>query len=62
MDISMIGAAPFNTLMQRVSHAKNMVIFSISIRNIKKALAPKSTTDLTKKLPTEYHDLLNLFS
>ena len=62
MDISMIGAAPFNTLVQRASHAKNMEIFSISIRDIEKALAPKSTTNPAKKLPTEYHDFLNVFS
>ena len=39
-----------------------MEIFSISIRDIEKALASKSTTDPAKKLPTEYHDFLNLFS
>ena len=62
IDISMIRAAPFNTLVQQVSHAKNMEIFSISICDIEKALAPKSTTDLAKKLPTGYHDFLNVFS
>ena len=62
MDISIIGAAPFNTLMQRASHAKNIEIFSILIRDIEKALALKSTTDPAKKLPTEYHDFLDIFS
>ena len=62
MDISMIGAVPFNTLVQQASHAKNMEIFSISIHDIEKALAPKSTTDPAKKLPTEYHDFLDVFS
>ena len=62
MNFSMIGVAPFNMLMQQVSHAKNMEIFSISIRDIEKVLAPKSTTDLAKKLLTEYHDFLNVFS
>ena len=57
----MIGAAPFNTLMQQVSHAKNMEIFSISIRDIEKALALKSTTDFAKKLLTEYYDFLDVF-
>ena len=61
MDISMIRAAPFNTLVQQVSHAKNMEIFSILIYNIEKTLAPKSTTDPTKKLPIKYHDFLNIF-
>ena len=61
MDILMIEAVPFNTLVQQASHAKNMEILSISIRDIEKALAPKSTIDLTKKLPTEYHDFFNIF-
>ena len=39
-----------------------MEIFSISIRNIEKALAPKSTTNPAKKLQTEYHDFLDVFS
>ena len=39
-----------------------MEIFSILIRDIEKALAPKSTISLAKKLPTEYHDFLNIFS
>ena len=39
-----------------------MEIISISIYDIKKALAPKSTTDPAKKLPTEYHDFLDVFS
>ena len=62
MDISIIGAAPFNTLVQRASHIKNIEIFSILIHNIEKALAPKSTPDPAKKLPTEYHDFLDIFS
>ncbi len=62
INISMIGAAPFNTLMQRAFRAKNMEIFSISIRDIEKALALRSTTNPAKKLPTEYHDFFDVFS
>ena len=62
MNILIIGAAPFNTLIQQASHAKNMEIFNISICDIEKALAPKSTTNPTKKLPTKYHDFLDVFS
>ena len=58
----MIRAALFNTLVQQVSHAKIMEIFSILIRDIEKALALKSTTNPAKKLPTEYHNFLDLFS
>ena len=62
MDISMIGAAFFNTFVQQASHAKNIEIISISVRDIKEILALKSTTNLAKKLSTEYHDFLNVFS
>ena len=62
IDISMIRATPFDTLVQQAFHAKNIEIFNILICNIEKTLAPKSTTDLAKKLPTEYHDFLNIFS
>ena len=48
-------------LVQQASHAKNMEISSISIRDMKKALVPKSTANLVKKLPIEYHDFLNIF-
>ena len=58
----MIRVAPFNTLVQRASHTKNIVIFSILICNIKKVLALKSTINSVKKLLTEYHDFLNIFS
>ena len=49
MDILMIGVTSFNTLVQQASHTKNIEIFSISIRNIEKALAPKSTTDFARQ-------------
>ena len=62
IDISMIRVAPFNMLVQQASHIKNLEIFSILIRNIEKVLAPKSTTNPAKKLPTEYHDFLDVFS
>ena len=39
-----------------------MEIFSISICNIKKALTLKFTTNPVKKLLTEYHDFLDIFS
>ena len=61
IDISIIRAALFNTLVQQASHARNMEIFNISIRNIEKALAPKSNTNPAKKLPTEYHDFFDIF-
>ena len=62
MDILMIRAAPFDTLMHQASYAKNMEISNISELNIEKALALKSTIDPAKKLSTKYHDFLNIFS
>ena len=62
IDILMIEAALFNTLVQQATHAKNMEIFNISICNIEKALTLKSITNSAKKLPTKYHDFLNIFS
>lgn len=62
IDILMIRATPFHTLVQRVSPAKNMEIFIILICNIERALAPKSTTDLAKRIPTKYYNFLNVFS
>ena len=39
-----------------------MEIFGILIHDIEKALAPISTTNPAKKLPTKYHNFLNIFS
>ena len=58
----MIGATSFSMLVQRASWAENIEIFSISIRDIEKILAPKSTTDPAKKLLIEYHNFFNIFS
>lgn len=58
----MIGAAPFNLLVQRASQTKDIEIFSFSIRDIEKTLASRSTTDLAKKLPSKYPDFFNVFS
>ena len=62
MDISIIRATHFNMLVQQIFHAKSIEIFSILIYDIEKALTPKSNINLVKKLPTEYHDYLNVFS
>ena len=58
----MIRAVFFNMFVHQTSYAKNMEIFSILICNIEKTLALKSITNLAKKLLTEYHDFLNIFS
>ena len=64
MDISMIGAAPFNHLVQHSQSQKGLgiQIFSVTLRDIIIALASKKHTDLATKLPTEYHEFLDVFS
>lgn len=62
MDISMIGIALFNFLMQRAFQTNDIQIFSFSICNIEKTLASRPTTNPTKKLPTKYHKFFNVFS
>ena len=62
MDISMIGAAPFNHLIQQSQKNSEIQIFSVTLRDINIALAPKNHTDPATKLPIEYHDFLDVFS
>ena len=62
MNISMIGAAPFNHLVQKSQKDSRFQIFSVTLRDINIALAPKKHTDLAMKLPSEYHDFLDVFS
>ena len=54
----MIGAALFTALIRR----KNVEVFTITIRDIEKALLPKEYVNPAIKLPTIYHNLLNTFS
>ena len=62
MNISMIGAAPFNHLVQQSQKNLEIQIFSITLRDINIALAPKKHTDPATKLPSKYHDFLDVFS
>ena len=62
MNISMIGAAPFNHLVQKSQKDSRFQIFSVTLRDINIALAPKKHTDPATKLPSEYHDFLDVFS
>ena len=63
MDISMIGAVPFNRLVQHSQSQKGsgIQIFSVTLRDINIALAPKKHTDPATKLPNEYHNFLDVF-
>ena len=64
LGINMIGAAPFNHLVQRSQSKKdsNIQIFSVTLRDIDIALAPKKHIDPATKLPAEYHNYLDVFS
>ena len=61
LDISMIGAAPFNHLVQK-SKKDGIQIFSVTLQNINIALTLKKPIDPATKLPSEYHDFLDVFS
>ena len=58
MDICHIGPAPFAMLARKHDHE----VFAASMSDIEKALAPKTHTDPSTKVPTEYHDYLDVFS
>ena len=58
LNIYCIGAAPLLTLAKRPDHE----IFAVTLADIDKALAPKTETDPSTKVLSEYHDLLYVFS
>ena len=63
MNISMIGAASFNHLVQQSQkNPSRTQIFSVTLQDINIALAPKKHSDPATKLPTEYHNFLDVFS
>ena len=63
LDISMIGAAPFNHLVQQSQKNPSQIqIFSVTLRDINIALAPKKHTDPATKLPIKHHNFLDVFS
>ena len=64
LNVSMIGAAPFNHLVQKSQSTKDsgIQIFSVTLKDINIALNPKKHIDPATKLPAEYHDFLDVFS
>ena len=58
LEIYAIGAVPFLSL----AREKNTQVFSVSIRDIEKALAPKIEINPKTILPPEYHKFLDVFS
>ena len=58
LEICAIGSAPFIRLARRKNHA----LFTVTIRDIEKALANKPAVDPATILPPEYHEFLDVFS
>ena len=58
LEIRLISAAPF----AHVAKQPEIKLFSATIRDIEKALAPKTYTNLATILPLEYHNYLSVFS
>lgn len=58
LEIRAIGAAPFASLASK----PDVELFAITMQDIEKALAKKEPTNPATKLPTEYHDFLDVFS
>ena len=64
LDISMIGAASFNHLVQKSQSSKDsgIQIFNVTLQDINIALTPKKPIDPATKLLAEYHNFLYVFS
>ncbi len=58
LDIHIIGATPLIRLAKKPKHT----IFTVTMADIKKALAPKKYTDPAMKVPVEHHKYLDVFS
>lgn len=58
LDICAIGAAPMIALARKDQHE----LFAVSMRDIEKALSPKTHTDPATKVPLEHQHMLHVFS
>ena len=58
LDVHSISAPAFQVLSRKKDHE----IFSISLEDIDKALAPKQRIDPRTKVPKEYHHLIKVFN
>lgn len=62
LDISMIGAALFNYLVQKSYRNSDIQIFNVILWDINIALASKNYTNPATKLLTKYYNFLVVFS
>ena len=58
LEVYAIGSAPF----VRLARKKNHTLFTVTLRDIEKALVIKPSVDPAAILPPEYHDFLDVFS
>jgi len=61
MDIQPIGANAFALWNQQKRKDKSIQVFAASLKDIEKALQPKTSTDPCTKLPLHYHEFLPVF-
>ena len=61
-DHSLVSAAAFSLLAHRRRKQKNIQVFSASMADIEKALTVKKITDPRTKLPSHFHEFLDVFS
>lgn len=62
LNMNFIGAALFNTWLNKSKKDKDIKVYSVSIYDIKQALEEKKVTDSAFKLPVEHHHLIEVFS
>ena len=60
-DCTLVSASAFSTLVRQKRQGKKVEVFSASMADIEKALAPKSKSDPREKLPKHYYDFLDVF-
>ena len=60
-DHGLVSAAAFSLLVRRRKKQKNIQVFSASLADIEKALSVKKLTDPRTKLPSHFHEFLDVF-
>ena len=60
-DYGLVSVAAFSLLVRRRKRQKNIQVFLASLTNIDKALSVKKITDPRTKLPSHFHEFLDVF-
>jgi len=64
LDVAQVYAATMGAYLRRkrrIKEAKEIEVFTVSLQDIQKALAPKPRVDANEKLPSQYRDFLKIF-